>query len=410
MTVNERLTVPICPPEIHLQAILESSADAIVLLDPEGTIREWNEAATRILGLEAHEVLGRNASTLESNATVGDLFRSSYPAEGATIRRARDGKSVPVMVVTRALFDGEGRSMGTLKMVREVSNATQTEGAVEDREWALRHALRALRKSHEELKSTQLQLIQAAKLESIGRLAAGVAHEVKNPLAVILAGLQLLRKRLKDPDTMTLETFEDVEAAVKRANGVTMGLLNFAVSTQLSVELASLEDVVTSAVRLVQHEVTRRGINLEREQLAVIPRLRLDPTKIEQVIVNLIMNAVDAMPEKGTVTVRTSMRQLTQPGMGIGFRSSDVLRVGQTVAVVEVDDTGTGIPPEVLTRLFNPFFTTKPAGKGVGLGLAVCRTIVNLHHGSIWLENRPEGGTRATVLIRAGEDQKGVNS
>jgi two-component system NtrC family sensor kinase len=102
------------------------------------------------------------------------------------------------------------------------------------------------------------------------------------------------------------------------------------------------------------------------------------------------------------------MRQLTQPGHGVGFLSSDVMRVGQTVAVVEVEDDGTGIPAETLAKVFDPFFTTKTAGKGTGLGLAVCRTIAGLHRGVIWLENRSEGGSRATLWLPAGESQKGI--
>jgi len=278
----------------------------------------------------------------------------------------------------------------------------------EDREVALRHTLVALRKSHEELKSTQLQLIQAAKLESIGRLAAGVAHEVKNPLAIILTGLQFLRRRVKDPDPVILETLDDLEIAVRRANNVTRGLLDYAVATELRMEPVDLEELLDATLRLVHHEASSRRIRVEREVRAAVPRLNLDRTKIEQVLVNLLMNAIDAVRDEGTVTVRIDLRPLTRIGHGVGVRKTDVLRLGQTVAAIEVEDDGPGIPDAILSRLFAPFYTTKPAGKGVGLGLVVSRTIATLHGGTLWLENRAEGGARATLLLRAGEIEKGA--
>jgi len=117
--------------------------------------------------------------------------------------------------------------------------------------------------------------------------------------------------------------------------------------------------------------------------------------------VNLLINAIDAMPEGGTLTVRTSRRQLTQPGQDVGFRQTDRFRVGEGVVVAEVEDTGTGIDAKTRVRLFDPFFTTKPTGKGTGLGLAVSKTIIALHGGTIQIANREGGGARATVVFHS---------
>src|SRR5262249_39356558 len=160
------------------------------------------------------------------------------------------------------------------------------------------------------------------------------------------------------------------------------------------------------AVRLVHHEIEKRRMRFQWDKASEMPVLKIDRTKIEQVLVNLLINAMDAMEHGGELTVRTSMRQLTRAGHGVGFRKTDRLRLGQTVAVFEVEDSGPGIPADVFWRAFEPFFTTKPAGKGTGLGLAVCRMIAELHRGSVWLENRPEGGARATLWLPAGETTK----
>jgi PAS domain S-box-containing protein len=401
---------PDLPPQELLKVILETSPEAIVVIDAEGRIREWGAAAARLTGYGRDEILGHSEGLLclgdEQGRALGDEvggFRE------ATLRRRGDHQATHVQLRTEPFHDPDGRVIGTLRFIREAAGSTPADTTTADRERVLSDALRALRRSHEDLKSAQLQLIQAAKLDSIGRLAAGVAHEVKNPLAVLLIGIQLLESRFQSSDPGTAELLGSLEAAVKRANHVIIGLLDFARATTLELDVADLNQVVSDALKLVHHEMDRRHIRLEREQATDLPRLRLDRTKIEQVLVNVAMNAMDAMPEGGTLSIRTSLRQLRQPGPGIGYRTSDVLRVGQTVAVIEIEDTGTGVPPDILSKIFEPFITTKPAGKGTGLGLAVCRMIASLHRGSIWLENRPEGGTRATLCLPAGEMEKGGN-
>jgi signal transduction histidine kinase len=128
----------------------------------------------------------------------------------------------------------------------------------------------------------------------------------------------------------------------------------------------------------------------------------LDRTKFEQVLVNLIINAIDAMPDGGRLTVRTRHEQLQQSDPGVGARKTDPFRAGTSAIVVEIEDTGAGIPESAQAKLFDPFFTTKPPGKGTGLGLAVCKSIVSLHGGTIAIANKEAGGgARATVVVRS---------
>ncbi len=403
--MDQRPISAICPPEELLKAILDRSSDAIILLDSEGRIREWSASAARLWGRRRDDVLGRDAGSIlgaSEEVVIEDLPGGSTTQEfqrsdGATFRGA---------VETHPLYAHRDVVTGTLLRVQDLSETDRAHQLIQDRERSLHETLKALRRSHESLKSTQLQLIQAAKLESIGRLAAGVAHEVKNPLAILLTGVQLLARRLASADAETREVLADLEVAVKRANHVIRGLLDFAAATELQLEAIDPGEIVKGAVALLQHEMRSRHVRLDQQLQAAVPALSLDRTKIEQIVVNLMINAMDAMPEGGVLTVRASVRALSQSGHGVGFRRTDLLRVGQTVVAIEIEDTGTGIAPETLARAFVPFFTTKAAGKGTGLGLAVCRSIAELHRGVVWLENKPDGGTRATLCLPAGESER----
>jgi len=256
-----------------------------------------------------------------------------------------------------------------------------------------------LRRSHEDLRDAQLQLIQTEKLESVGRLAAGVAHEVKNPLAIILAGVETLRQRLSDGDARIQAVLRDIEDAVTRADTVLRGLVDFSASKELAPSLEDVNAIIEKAALLVKHELDKAHVALTTALTDDVPLLKLDRTKIEQVLVNVFMNAIQAMPGGGSLAVRTSARTLGEAGGEVGRRRTDRFRVGQTVVLIEVDDTGTGIPEAQLKKVFDPFFTTKPTGTGTGLGLTVCQKIIDLHGGLIDLANRPEGGTRVTVML-----------
>lgn len=256
----------------------------------------------------------------------------------------------------------------------------------------LEQSLTELRRSHAELKATQGQLIQAAKMESVGLLAAGVAHEVKNPLATILMGLDFLETQPWATGDPAHGVLVDQRDAVNRASAVITELLEFARPGELRREPANLNAILERAVDLVKHDLSRHRVTVLRELDSQLPVLALDARGMTQVFVNALVNAVHAMPQGGTLTIRTYA----------------VARDADRLVCVEIDDTGGGIAEQHLTRLFDPFFTTKPPGRGTGLGLSVVRRIVELHGGVVELTNRPAGGARFAVLfIQKGAEQYG---
>jgi signal transduction histidine kinase len=258
-----------------------------------------------------------------------------------------------------------------------------------------------LRKANEEAKSAQLQLAQAAKLESVGRLAAGVAHEVKNPLAVILFALDYLAETVRSRDPNVAIALNDARGAVVRADAVTRALLDFSSGTELKPSVQDVNEVLQKSLNLARHALTKSHILVVEEFESGLPPVVLDQTKIEQVLVNLIINAVDAMPEGGTLVARTRREHMNEMGREAGGRRADRIRVDSSAIVVEIEDTGTGLEESSHEKLFEPFFTTKPPGKGTGLGLAVSKSIVALHGGTIGIANKEGGGARATVVLRS---------
>jgi signal transduction histidine kinase len=261
----------------------------------------------------------------------------------------------------------------------------------------------ALIETHEELKAAQMSLIQNAKLESVGRLAAGVAHEVKNPLAVIQLGVDYLTNTVKGDDGMA-ETVLDMKDAIERADTVIKGLLDFSRSEQLALAPCDLNALLEETLLLVKHEVTRNHVTVAKDLQEDLPPVELDRNKIKQVFINLFMNAIQAMNSKGgTLGVRTRRQLLATAAVEQSLGRASHFGPGDDIVVVDVEDTGPGIPEEKLDQLFDPFFTTKAIGSGTGLGLPVSRKIIELHGAAIGISNREAKGAAAQIIFKLAE-------
>lgn len=224
-----------------------------------------------------------------------------------------------------------------------------------------------------------LASLHQEKLAELGRLTAGIAHEIKNPLAIIGYALELL---CRDGELTPFqnEMAEKIETEIERLRSLTDGLLSFSSGREACRRLVALNDLLDDVLRLTRFELQRQAVALATE-FADLPLVSADPNQLKQVFINLIMNAAQAMAGRGTVTLRT-------------VRCDDMVEL-------TVSDTGPGIPPEMLESIFGPFFTTKPEGEGTGLGLYLCRTIIRKHGGEILAENLPEGGAVFRVRLPA---------
>jgi signal transduction histidine kinase len=222
------------------------------------------------------------------------------------------------------------------------------------------------------------RLVQADKLSSIGLLAAGVAHEVNTPLAVISTYAQMLAKQVSEDDQKS-KLLEKIAKQTFRASEIVNSLLNFSRTSPTEFVEVDINRVVRETLTLIEHQLQKAGVHVETKLAAALPPVKGNAGKLQQVFLNLFLNARDAMERGGILAVSTS--------------------ADDAVARIEVADTGQGIHPENLARIYDPFFTTKGARKGTGLGLSVTYGIVREHGGTIEVESEPGVGTRFQVEL-----------
>jgi signal transduction histidine kinase len=246
-----------------------------------------------------------------------------------------------------------------------------------------------LETAYQQLKESQEQLVQAEKLESLGKLAAAVAHEVNNPISGVLIYIQLLMKNLnagKLSEEKALNYLKTMELELTRCSQLIRDLLDFSRQAQSSFEQVNLNDVIERALNLVTHSALLEHINIVKELSPALPEVTADANQLQQVFVNLLLNAIQAMPQGGTITLRTCS-------------NDGEIRI-------DFKDTGVGIPKENISKLFTPFFTTKTEVKGVGLGLAVSYGIIQKHGGKIEVDSEEGKGTIFTIYLIASDGEK----
>jgi len=254
---------------------------------------------------------------------------------------------------------------------------------------ALKVAHQELSEYDKRLRENQEQLIQAEKLTSLGQMAASIAHEVNNPLAGVLVYTQLLAKKIKSDKFSkegTLDYLSKMEAELTRSTRLIRNLLDFARQSPPTLREVDTNDVVNRALDLAAHSAELQHIQVSKELDPSLPKIMADFDQLQQVCTNLILNAIQAMPEGGRLALRTS--------------------ADDSQLKVEVQDTGCGISPENMRKLFTPFFTTKGKGKGVGLGLAVAYGIIQRHQGRIEVQSKEGEGTTFTIYLPLHHEEK----
>jgi PAS domain S-box-containing protein len=344
--------------------ILESLNDGLAVVNRDDRVVRWNRRLEELYGLRHEDAVGRRLDEILDDRFFEVLrtARRDSPDGAAVYRvpletRHQSARSVLVNAATTPLRDATGATAGTILVIEDISARVQLE--------------------------EQLQLSE--KMASIGLLAAGVAHEVNTPLTGISSFVQMLMEGADPADPKT-KVLEKIEKQTFRAARIVNGLLNLARPAQVDSGPVDINAVISDVLSLLDHQLRTGRIQVRKELAIEGPVVQGIEYKLQQVFLNLFLNARDAMPRGGWLTI--------------------VTRAEGSHAAIEIGDTGSGIPAEQLSRIYDPFFTTKEIGKGTGLGLSITYGIVQEHEGTITCTSAPGQGTRFSLSLPLGPAQR----
>ncbi|MFZ5766783.1 MAG: c-type heme family protein [Thermodesulfobacteriota bacterium] len=338
-----------------LQSVFDGITDVLVLLDREQRIRMVNRAFLLRHDIALEEVLNRPLTALSLKHSCPFSFCRDFPAltsTNVTVEQVRTEDGLIYEVSIYPILSERGRVRNIVCIAKDITEQKEVEQTIQ----------------------------QAEKLFSLGQLAAGVAHEINNPLGVILCYADILKEEMGE-ETAHWQDVEVIEKHARSCQRIVADLLNFARSQRSDKNSCGINEVIEEVVAVVRQQFLKKGISITEQLAPDLPQLLLDRDRMRQVFLNLLMNASHAIVEQGDIRI-----------------ISELLAEEDRVEVV-VEDTGSGIQPELLARIFDPFFTTKPQGSGTGLGLSVSYGIIRDHNGEIRVESRPGERTRFIISL-----------
>lgn len=336
----------------YLGNILSHMVDPLIVMSTEGVIQMTNQATADLLGYSAHELEGERIHVLfvgrqHISATIEQetlISKGSVRNLELTLL-TKEGEKVPVLFSSSMLKDSEGRTTGIIAVAKDMTERKKLENAIR----------------------------QSEKLSAVGQLAAGVAHEINNPLGVILGFAQAAVRRLQPNNPLELP-LKSIEKEALRCKTLVQDLLTFSRVSKIDREPLDINRAVEGAFSLILAQARMTRVEVKKELTANLPRILGNLNQIQQIIINLANNALDAIGT-GTGSLTVITESVTEEHL--------------SWVALRVIDTGPGIVPEILSRIFDPFFTTKPVGKGTGLGLSLVHEIIKKHSGTIDVQSSP---------------------
>jgi PAS domain S-box-containing protein len=362
--------------EYQFRTLVNGVTDyALYMLDPNGNVASWNSGAERIKGYSAAEIIGQHFSRfyterdrgagVPGQALATAAATGRYEAEGWRVRKG--GSLLWASVVMDAIRDQEGKLIGFAKITRDISE---------------RH------EAHVAMQKMQARLAETQKMEALGQLTGGVAHDFNNLLMVVSGHIPTLRKLVGD-DPKGVRAADAIQTAAQRGAALTRQLLTFSRRQRVSPAPIVIADRISAF-----HDVLVSGLGSNVQLVVDVPQgtwpVKADPNEFEVALVNLVLNARDAMPDGGVITITAENHAATAA-------SADILP--EDHVAITIADTGVGIPPDVLNRIFDPFFTTKAVGKGTGLGLSQVFGFSHQAGGTVQAKSALGAGTRITLYL-----------
>lgn len=372
--------------KVDYETLLKALMERICLCDADGRILSANRGLLELVDAKADEVIGKSLAKLftsESRQTVDQAL-----AEVATKRTVKgveaniansNGATLPVSVGYSLLKPNEGDKPLILVSLRDLSREKKLAAELSRTQSESESLLAELDEAYRRLKDAQEELVRRERLAASGELAAGVAHEIRNPLSIIAMSIQYLHSKLSPGHTFR-EFTSAIIKKVERLDKITTQLISYGRPRELKLEARDVRRTLSQVLRLATSKCLARRVKIVRRFDRRLPKVTCDHDLMDQVFTNLVTNAVEAMPKGGVLTLETR------------FDADEV----RNQAVIVISDTGHGIPPKVQAQLFKPFFTTKR--NGTGLGLAISHRIIDHHHGTIACTSKTRGSQRGTTF------------
>jgi PAS domain S-box-containing protein len=353
------------------QNVIQSTVDGIVVVDTKGNVLIFNEGMERLTGYPAHEIMNRGhlSSFYDIDVAKENMRKMRSDQHGPVGKlnptsmtvTTKDGEEIPV-TLSASIITIDGKEIGSVGVFTDMREVLQ------------------MRKDLEE---AHLQLVESERIASIGKMAAGVAHEINNPLSGILIYAELLRESLKKDRQHSKDITEIIDQTL-RCKNIVSDLLEFSRQAVGKISSFSLKELIDKTLSLMVNQAFFYDISVTTDIDPDIPQVIGDMGQLQQVFTNLFINAADAMDGKGDLDINARFD------------------ADRNQFVIRVSDTGPGIPEDLLEKIFEIFFTTKPAGKGTGLGLTITKNIMKLHGGDIKIESPPGGGTTFILELPLG--------
>jgi len=370
MLEKVRLQKELIETKNFLESIIEKAGDAISVVDLEGKVLYWNEGAERIYGYKKEEVMGKRLSDFlyprderlraDEEKLMGQLMgrvRKGEVVSNVEVKRqTKEGREIITSMTISPLKDAEGKMIGASRICKDITH----------------------------LKRAEERLILAERLSCLGELTAGVAHEIRNPLAGIKINTQVLSRK-KDFPEMEKRLLDSTQEGIEKIQKIVDDMLHFAKPKASHFRQEDINEVVEKSLAILQTKFKKGNIQLVFDRGEKLPNVQIDIHQMQQVLINLMLNAIQAMEKGGTLTIRSFL----EDGKGVG---------------IEVTDTGVGIPKSHLKKIFDPFFTTK--SEGTGLGLSISLKILENHGATIDATSQEGVGSSFTIRFPSLKDQK----
>jgi PAS domain S-box-containing protein len=344
------------------ESLIQSIGSGLILVDTKERITYFNRAAEKVLGYSRKEVIGKPFaifSLREKKQTMPTPFMNHGEMDSRRegLIRRKDKVEIPVGFNITDHLDSQGKRIGKIISFRDMTNVLKL----------------------------QEEILRMDRLVSVGELSSGIAHEIRNPLAGIKTTAQALGEEMEQDDPKR-EYLNRITKEIDRLNALLKTFFSFAKPQKLNPVVCNIKDIVNEIIPLLIKDIANRSINFTEEYAPGLPRVKVDFSQMHQVFLNLFLNAIQAMPKGGELKIRA------EP-----IASAPLVNPGKEYVRISVSDTGKGIPARDLNKIFDPFFTSRP--KGIGLGLSITYQIIKNHGGSIKVDSKADKGTTFTLTL-----------